>query len=74
MRQLQPHTIKFMTINVGRGGITYDIALAFACELQLDILLILELCWSGRTKSHLFFDGHLPYVTADTRSRVATCT
>ncbi|KAI0994567.1 hypothetical protein K3495_g13614, partial [Podosphaera aphanis] len=33
-------------VNVRRGGTTHDIALARACELQLDILLIQEPWWS----------------------------
>ncbi|POS81735.1 hypothetical protein EPUL_005617, partial [Erysiphe pulchra] len=73
-RELQPHLLKFMSINVGRGGATHDIALARACELQLDVLLVQEPWWSGRTKSHPYFDRHIPYAVANTRPRAITYT
>lgn len=34
--------LKFMSINVGRGGPTHDIALAHACEFKIDVLLVQE--------------------------------
>lgn len=49
------HNLRFMSINVGRGGTTHDIGLARVCELHIDILLIQEPWWIGRTKSHSFF-------------------
>lgn len=59
-RQPPLYFLKFMSINVGRGGSAHDIALGRACDLQLDILLIQEPWWSGRTKSHPYFDRHIP--------------
>ena len=72
--QPQPQFLRFMSINVGRGGSTYDISLACACELQLDVLLIQEPWLLGRTKSHPFFDRHLPFVTSGIRPRAVTYT
>ena len=66
--------LKFMSINVGRGGKTHDIALARACELQLDVLLIQELWWSGYTKSHPYFDRHIPHSGPNIRPRAVTYT
>ncbi|KHJ36182.1 putative eka-like protein [Erysiphe necator] len=43
------------------GGITQDIALARACELKIDVLLIQEPWWSERTKRHPFYDLYLPF-------------
>ncbi|KAI0996535.1 hypothetical protein K3495_g11648 [Podosphaera aphanis] len=63
-----------MSINVGRGDTTHDIALARACELQLDILLIQEPWWSGRSKSHPYFDCHIPFGGIDIRPRAITYT
>ncbi|POS81658.1 hypothetical protein EPUL_006442, partial [Erysiphe pulchra] len=68
------HSVRFMSINVGRGSSTHEIALARACELQLDVLLIQEPWWSGRTKSHPFFDRHIPYGGANVRPRAVTYT
>ena len=70
-----PHQfLRFISINVGRGGITHDIALARPCELQLDVVLIQEPWWSGRTKSHPFFDRHIPHCSNETRPRAITYT
>ena len=63
-----------MSINVGRGGTTQDIALARACELELDVLLIQEPWWSGCTKSHPIFDCHIPFGGEEVRPRAATYT
>lgn len=62
-----PHLINFISINVGRGDSTQDIALARACELKLDALLIQESWWSGCTKSHPYFNNFTPY--GDTKLR-----
>ena len=51
-----PHALKFMSINVGRGSATHDIALARAYELEIDVLLVQEPWWSERTKTHPHFD------------------
>lgn len=51
----------FMSINVGRGGTTQDNALARACELKIDVLLIQEQWWSNRTKTHPYFNLYLPF-------------
>lgn len=67
-----PHLINFMSINVGRGGITQDIALARACELKLDVLLIQEPWWSGCTKSHPYFERFTPYGGTYVRPRAIT--
>ena len=64
--------LNFMSINVGRGSITHDIALAQAYELQLDVVLIQEPWWSGRSKSHPYFDCHIPFVVNNTRPRAIT--
>ncbi|KAI0992506.1 hypothetical protein K3495_g15679, partial [Podosphaera aphanis] len=73
-RQPLPQSLKFMSINVGRGGTSHDIALARGCELQLDVLLIQEPWWSERTKSHPYFDRHVPYGGTNVRPRVVTYT
>ena len=64
--------LSFMSINVGRGGATHDIALARAGELRIDVLLIQELWWSDRTKTHPNFDLHLPFGDNNIRPRAAT--
>ena len=70
-----PHPIiSFMSINVGRGGTTQDIALARACELKVDVLLIQEPWWAGQTKSHPFYERHLPFGGEDVRPRAVTYT
>ena len=76
--QRNPHPpenlLKFMSINVGRGGVTHEIALSRACELQIDVLLIQEPWWSGSTKSHPYFDRHLPHSDMGNRPRTVTYT
>ena len=64
--------LNFMSINVGRGGTTHDIALARASELRIDVLLIQEPWWSSRTKTHPYFDLYLPLGGIDIRPRAAT--
>ena len=66
--------LRFMSINVGRGGQTQDIALSRAYELNLDVLLIQEPWWSERTKSHPFFDCHIPHTNNNIRPRAVTYT
>ncbi|POS87151.1 hypothetical protein EPUL_001256 [Erysiphe pulchra] len=61
-------------MRVGRGGTTHDIALARAYELQIDILLIQEPWWIGRTKSHPFYDRHLPFGGNSVQPRAVTYT
>lgn len=68
------HSIHFMSMNVGRGDTTHDIALARACELELDFLLVQEPWWSGCTKSHPYFDRHTPYGGTNIRPREITYT
>ena len=51
--------LNFMSINVGRGSTTQDIALVRGCELRVDVLLIQEPWWSDRTKTHPYNDLHL---------------
>lgn len=72
--QPQQHKIEFTSINMDRGGIVLDIALALACELQLDIVLTKEPWRSEHMKSLPFFDRYLPYVTTETCPRAITYT
>lgn len=76
LKSRHPHQryLKFMSINVGRGGTTQDITLARACELELDVLLIQEPWWSGCTKSHPYYDRHVPYGGFNIRPRAVTYT
>ena len=64
--------INFLSINVGRGSASQDIAMARACELRIDVLLIQEPWWSGRTKTHPNYDLYLPYGGENIRPRAAT--
>ncbi|KAI0994593.1 hypothetical protein K3495_g13588 [Podosphaera aphanis] len=64
--------LNFMSINVGRGGTTHDIALARASELKTDVLLVQEPWWYNRTKSHPYFDLYLPFGGENIRPRAAT--
>ena len=73
-RQLPLHQLKFMSINVGRGGTTHDIALSRACELQIDVLLVQEPWWSGRTNSHPYFDRHLSFAIGNAQPHAVTYT
>ena len=73
-RHSLPQTLKFMSIDVGRRSATHDTALVRACELKIDILLIQEPWWSQRTKSHPFFDCHVPFGGPDVRPRAVTYT
>ena len=73
-RQSPQPILRFMSINVGRGGKTHEIALARACELQLDILLVQEPWWLGFTKSHPYFDRHIPHSSNNSRPRAITYT
>lgn len=73
-RRSLPQILKFMSIDVGRGSATHDIALARACELKKDVLLIQEPWWSQRTKSHPFFDRHVLFGGPDVQPRAVTYT
>ena len=64
--------LNFMSINVGRGGATQDIALSRACELRIDVLLIQEPWWSNFTKTHPYYDVFLPFGGENIRPRAAT--
>ncbi|KAI0992951.1 hypothetical protein K3495_g15233 [Podosphaera aphanis] len=64
--------LRFMSINVGRGSAAHDIALSRACDLQLDFLLVQEPWWAGCTKSHPYFNRHIPYGGVGTRPRAVT--
>ncbi|KHJ30440.1 putative eka-like protein [Erysiphe necator] len=64
--------INFLSINVGRGSASQDIAMARACELRIDVLLIQEPWWSGRTKTHPYYDLYLPFGGENIRPRAAT--
>lgn len=64
--------LKFLSIKVGRGRTTQDIALARAREIRLDFLLIQEKWWSSRTKIHPNFDLYLAFGGDDIRPRAAT--
>lgn len=64
--------IHFLSINVGRGSASQDIALARACELKTDVLLIQEPWWSSRTKTHPYYDLYLPFGGENIRPRAAT--
>ncbi|POS82964.1 hypothetical protein EPUL_004832 [Erysiphe pulchra] len=62
-------TINLLSINVGRWDSTHDLALSRAYELEVDILLIQEPWWSGKTKSHSGFDCHEPFGAVNFRPR-----
>lgn len=66
------HSLKFMSINVGRGGTTQYIALARASELKLDVFLVQEPWWSGNTKLHPYFDHYSLFVGTKIRPRAVT--
>ncbi|KAI0996072.1 hypothetical protein K3495_g12109 [Podosphaera aphanis] len=66
-----------MSINVGRGGSTHDIALSRAYELGVDVVLIQEPCWNKRkksTRSHPGYMCHTPCGGVDIRPRAVTYT
>ncbi|KAI0996528.1 hypothetical protein K3495_g11653 [Podosphaera aphanis] len=66
-----------MSINVGRGGATHDIALSRAYELGVDVLLIQEPLWqksTKTTKSHPGYVCHTPCGGVDVRPRAVTYT
>ncbi|KAI1002492.1 hypothetical protein K3495_g5712, partial [Podosphaera aphanis] len=66
-----------MSINVGRGGATQDIALSRAYELGVDVLLIQKPLWRKRTKttkSHPGYTCHIPCGGIDIRPRTVTYT
>ena len=66
-----------MSINVGRGGPTQDIALARAFELGVDVLLVQEPLWkmqSKSTKTHPGYDCHIPHGEDQSRPRAVTYT
>ncbi|POS81841.1 hypothetical protein EPUL_006083, partial [Erysiphe pulchra] len=49
-----------------------DIALARACELMIDFLLIQEPWWSNRTKTHPYYDLYQPFGGENIRPRAVT--
>ncbi|KAI0994152.1 hypothetical protein K3495_g14029, partial [Podosphaera aphanis] len=66
-----------MSINLGRGGATQDIALFRAYELGVDVLQIQEPVWQKRTKttkSHLGYTCHISCGGIDIRPRAVTYT
>lgn len=63
-----------MSINVGRGGTTHDIALSRAYEMGIDVVLMQEPWWSSRTKSHPGFHCHIPHGGPSVRPRAVTYT
>ncbi|KHJ34094.1 putative eka-like protein [Erysiphe necator] len=65
------NVINFLSINVGRGSASQDIAMARTCELKIDILLIQEPWWSSRTKTHPYYDLYLPFGGENIRPRAA---
>lgn len=70
-------TLNFMSINVGRGGSTQDIALSRAYELGVDVLLIQEPLWNKKakeTRSHPGYTCHIPYGGVEVRPRAVTYT
>ncbi|KAI0992228.1 hypothetical protein K3495_g15958, partial [Podosphaera aphanis] len=72
-----PPALNFMSINVGRGGATHDIALSRAYQLGVDVLLIQEPLWQKRaktTKSHPGYTSHIPCGGIDIRPRAVTYT
>ena len=72
-----PPTLSFMSINVGRGGTTHNIALSRAYELGVDVVLIQEPRWNLRSKetiSHPGYICHTPHGDVDVRPRAVTYT
>lgn len=72
-----PPTLSFMSINVGRGGPTHNIALSRAYELGVDVVLIQEPRWNLRSKetiSHPGYICHTPHGGVDVRPRAVTYT
>ncbi len=72
-----PPTLNFMSVNVGRGGPTQDIALSRAYGLGADIVLIQEPVWNKHTKatvSHPGYICHTPYGGEEVRPRAVTYT
>lgn len=65
--------INFLFINLGKGGTTHDIALSPAYELNIDIVMIWELWWSNRTKSHTY-NFQSPFGRENIRPRAITYT
>lgn len=65
-------SLKYMSIHTGKGSTTFDIASAQARELQLDFLLKQEPRSSGRSKSHPYFDHHIPFVVNNSQLRANT--
>lgn len=66
-----------MSINVGRGGQTQDIALARAFELGIDVVLVQEPLWNKQkntTKDHPGYNYHLPHGGNKVRPRAVTYT
>ena len=66
-----------MSINVGRGGQSHDIALSRADELGVDVVLIQEPLWNNatkETKSHPGYDCHTPHGGVNIRPRAVTYT
>lgn len=67
-----PGRIQIYVLKRGKGGSTQDIALTRACELRIDVLLLQEPWWSERTKTHPYYDLHLPFGGDNIRPRAVT--
>ena len=69
--------LRFLQVNVGRGGPTHDIALSLAHESKADVIAIQE-PWYNKdtnrplTKSHPTFRTFLPISSNSSRPRVAS--
>ena len=66
-----------MSINVGRGGSTQNIALARAFELGINVVLVQEPLWNKQkntTKDHPGYTNHLPNGGENVRPRIVTYT
>lgn len=66
-----------MSINVGRGGSTQNIALARAFELGIDVVLVQEPLWNKQkntTRDHPGYTYHLPNGGENVRPRDVTYT
>ena len=66
-----------MSINLGRGGSTQNIALARTFELGIDVVLVQEPLWNKQkntTKDHPGYTYHLPNGGENVRPRAVTYT
>ena len=73
--QEKEKTLRIMQVNVGKGGPANDLALALACEEEIDILLIQEQ-WIGvdlerrLCKKHRSYQAYAPGEEWKERPRV----